>query len=132
MISAKNVSKNYGDFAALDDVSIDVAEGALTALLGPSGSGKSTLLRVISGLEVPDTGTVILGGEDVTRVPPQERGVGFVFQHYAAFKHRSVPDNVAIEVPQDREGVWLVVPADGVEVEDPRHLRFARVRERRR
>jgi sulfate transport system ATP-binding protein len=95
MISAKHVSKNYGDFAALDDVSIEVEEGSLTALLGPSGSGKSTLLRVISGLEVPDTGTVILGAEDVTNVPPQDRGVGFVFQHYAAFKHMTVRDNVA-------------------------------------
>ena len=95
MISAKNVSKNYGDFAALDDVSIEVEEGSLTALLGPSGSGKSTLLRVISGLEVPDSGTVILGDEDVTNVPPQDRGVGFVFQHYAAFKHMTVRDNVA-------------------------------------
>src|SRR5215210_6629939 len=95
MISARNVSKNYGDFAALDDVSIDVEEGALTALLGPSGSGKSTLLRVIAGLEVPDGGTVVLGGEDVTRVPPQQRGIGFVFQHYAAFKHLTVRENVA-------------------------------------
>jgi sulfate transport system ATP-binding protein len=95
VISAKNVSKHYGDFAALDDVSIDVKEGALTALLGPSGSGKSTLLRVISGLEVPDSGVVVLGDRDVTHVPPQERGVGFVFQHYAAFKHMTVRDNVA-------------------------------------
>jgi sulfate transport system ATP-binding protein len=102
VISASNVFKKYpvpegteGGFAALDDVSIEVEEGSLTALLGPSGSGKSTLLRVIAGLEVPDAGTVILGGEDVTGVPPQERGVGFVFQHYAAFKHMTVRENVA-------------------------------------
>lgn len=95
MISATNVSKRYGDFAALADVSIEVEQGSLTALLGPSGSGKSTLLRVIAGLEIPDSGVVVLGEQDVTRIPPQERGVGFVFQHYAAFKHMTVRDNVA-------------------------------------
>jgi sulfate transport system ATP-binding protein len=95
MITATSVSKQYGDFAALDDVTLEVEPGSLTALLGPSGSGKSTLLRVIAGLEVPDTGTVVLDGEDVTHVPPQRRGVGFVFQHYAAFKHMTVRDNVA-------------------------------------
>jgi sulfate/thiosulfate transport system ATP-binding protein len=95
MISATSVSKRYGDFAALDDVSVEIESGSLTALLGPSGSGKSTLLRVIAGLEVPDTGTVILEGEDVTHVPPQRRGIGFVFQHYAAFKHLTVRENVA-------------------------------------
>ena len=95
MISVESVSKRYGDFAALDDVSIDVESGSLTALLGPSGSGKSTLLRVIAGLEVPDRGRVLLEGRDVTGVAPQGRGVGFVFQHYAAFKHMTVRDNVA-------------------------------------
>jgi sulfate transport system ATP-binding protein len=95
MIAVRNVSKRYGDFAALDDVSIEVEPGSLTALLGPSGSGKSTLLRVIAGLEVPDSGTVIIEGEDVTHVPPQRREIGFVFQHYAAFKHMTVRDNVA-------------------------------------
>ena len=95
MITAESISKHYGDFAALDDVSLDVESGSLTALLGPSGSGKSTLLRVIAGLERPDTGTVLLDGRDVTGVPPQDRGVGFVFQHYAAFKHMTVRDNVA-------------------------------------
>ena len=95
MITVESVSKRYGDFAALDDVSIDVASGSLTALLGPSGSGKSTLLRVIAGLEAPDGGTVRLDDIDVTGVPPQRRGVGFVFQHYAAFKHMTVRDNVA-------------------------------------
>src|SRR5205823_2615122 len=93
--SAQAVSKRFGDFTALHDVSLEVPEGSLTALLGPSGGGKSTLLRVIAGLEQPDSGTVVINGEDVSRIPPQDRGVGFVFQHYAAFKHMSVRDNVA-------------------------------------
>ena len=95
MIRVQGATKRYGDFAALDDVSVDVPDGSLTALLGPSGSGKSTLLRVIAGLEVPDAGRIELDGEDVTQVPPQRRGIGFVFQHYAAFKHMTVRDNVA-------------------------------------
>jgi sulfate/thiosulfate transport system ATP-binding protein len=95
MIEARNITKRFGDFLALDDVSVDVPAGSLTALLGPSGSGKSTLLRVIAGLERPDAGSVLLDGDDVTRRPPQKRGVGFVFQHYAAFKHMTVWDNVA-------------------------------------
>ena len=94
-IEVENVSKSFEDFQALRDVSITVPEGSLTALLGPSGSGKSTLLRVIAGLERPDEGVVCLEGEDVTSVPAQSRGVGFVFQHYAAFKHMTVSDNVA-------------------------------------
>ncbi|MEK6277651.1 MAG: sulfate ABC transporter ATP-binding protein [Actinomycetota bacterium] len=94
-ISVENASKRFGDFQALDDVSLEVPDGSLTALLGPSGSGKSTLLRIISGLEEPDTGTVMIAGEDATRMPPQKRGVGFVFQHYAAFKHMTVFENVA-------------------------------------
>jgi sulfate/thiosulfate transport system ATP-binding protein len=94
-IEARQVTKRFGAFTALDDVSVEVPGGSLVALLGPSGSGKSTLLRVIAGLERPDTGTVLLDGADVTDVPTQRRGVGFVFQHYAAFKHMSVRDNVA-------------------------------------
>ncbi|HEY2219295.1 MAG TPA: TOBE-like domain-containing protein [Gaiellaceae bacterium] len=94
-ISVSNVSKRFGTFTALDGVSASVEAGSLTALLGPSGSGKSTLLRVIAGLERPDSGTVSIAGLDVTGRPPQERGVGFVFQHYAAFKHMTVHDNVA-------------------------------------
>jgi sulfate/thiosulfate transport system ATP-binding protein len=94
-IEAENVNKQFGDFTALDDVSVTVADGALTALLGPSGSGKSTLLRIIAGLETPDSGTVRIGEEEVTAVPARERGVGFVFQHYAPFKHMTVHDNVA-------------------------------------
>jgi sulfate/thiosulfate transport system ATP-binding protein len=94
-IVVDSVSKSFGDFAALDDVSLQVRDGSLTALLGPSGGGKSTLLRVIAGLEVPDSGTVRIGGQDATRTPPQRRNVGFVFQHYAAFKHMTVAKNVA-------------------------------------
>ena len=93
-ITVRGANKRYGDFAALDNVDFDVPSGSLTALLGPSGSGKSTLLRAIAGLDQPDTGTVTIKGEDVTRVPPQRRGIGFVFQHYAAFKHLTVRDNV--------------------------------------
>ena len=95
MIEARNIVKRFGDFTALDDVSVEVEAGSLTALLGPSGSGKSTLLRVIAGLERPDAGQVCLDGRDVTGVAPQQRGVGFVFQHYAAFKHMTVAENVA-------------------------------------
>jgi sulfate transport system ATP-binding protein len=94
VIALENVSKRFGGFQALDAVSLDVPDGSLTSLLGPSGSGKSTLLRVIAGLEAPDAGRVEIGGADATSVPAQRRGIGFVFQHYAAFKHMSVRDNV--------------------------------------
>jgi sulfate transport system ATP-binding protein len=94
-IEAQSVTKRFGEFVAVDDVSMSVPAGSLTALLGPSGSGKSTLLRVISGLEQPDAGRVVIEGSDVTGLPPQRRGIGFVFQHYAAFKHMTVHKNVA-------------------------------------
>jgi sulfate transport system ATP-binding protein len=94
-IDIDTVSKQFGDFTALQDVSLEVPEGSLTALLGPSGSGKSTLLRIIAGLETPDAGTVSIDGDDVSHVVPQKRGIGFVFQHYAAFTHMTVRDNVA-------------------------------------
>jgi sulfate transport system ATP-binding protein len=94
-IEVRHVSKTFGSTPVLDDVSIDVASGSLTALLGPSGGGKSTLLRVIAGLETPDSGSVVISGVDATRLPPQRRNVGFVFQHYAAFKHMNVFNNVA-------------------------------------
>jgi sulfate/thiosulfate transport system ATP-binding protein len=94
-ITVVEVTKQFGDFIALDDVSVVIPEGSLTALLGPSGSGKSTLLRVIAGLEEPDRGQVLLGDDDVTHQPARARGVGMVFQHYAAFKHMTVWENVA-------------------------------------
>jgi sulfate transport system ATP-binding protein len=94
-IEVRNVSKSFNGFQAIEDVSLSVPDGSLTALLGPSGGGKSTLLRVIAGLEAPDSGEVLFSGEAVTRLPAQERGVGFVFQHYAAFKHMTVRDNIA-------------------------------------
>ena len=94
-IAAVEVTKRFGEFAALQDVSVAIPEGSLTELLGPSGSGKSTLLRVIAGLEQPESGRVLIGDEDVTDRPARTRGVGMVFQHYAAFKHMTVWDNVA-------------------------------------
>ena len=94
-IEIRNVTKRFGSFLALDDVSLEIPEGSLTAVLGPSGSGKSTLLRIVAGLERPDSGEILLSGEDATGISPQRRDVGFVFQHYAAFKHMTVRDNVA-------------------------------------
>ncbi|NUR74374.1 MAG: sulfate ABC transporter ATP-binding protein [Hamadaea sp.] len=94
-IEVRGVSKSFGRTPVLKDVSVDIVSGSLTALLGPSGGGKSTLLRVIAGLEVPDAGNVLISGVDATRLSPQRRNVGFVFQHYAAFKHLSVRRNVA-------------------------------------
>jgi sulfate/thiosulfate transport system ATP-binding protein len=94
-INVQDVSKQFGEFRALHDVTLEVPEGSLTALLGPSGSGKSTLLRIVAGLETPDSGAVLMDGADVTAARPQERGIGFVFQHYAAFAHMSVRENVA-------------------------------------
>jgi sulfate/thiosulfate transport system ATP-binding protein len=94
-IRVRNVSKRFGSFVALDNVSVDIEDGELSALLGPSGGGKSTLLRIIAGLELPDSGTIEINGSDLTLLPPQRRNIGFVFQHYAAFKHLTVARNVA-------------------------------------
>jgi len=94
-IDITSISKRFGDFTALQDVSLQVPEGSLTSLLGPSGSGKSTLLRIIAGLETPDAGAIMIDGADVSQVRPQKRGIGFVFQHYAPFIHMTVRDNVA-------------------------------------
>src|ERR671911_1692952 len=94
-IEVRNLRKTFGDFVALDNVSFDVPGGELVSLLGPSGSGKTTLLRIIAGLEPADTGTIHFHGEDTTERPVRERQVGFVFQHYALFRHMSVFENVA-------------------------------------
>ena len=94
-IEIRNVNKQFGDFHALRNVNLDIASGELIALLGPSGCGKTTLLRIIAGLETADTGTILFSGEDTTDVHVRERGVGFVFQHYALFRHMTVFENVA-------------------------------------
>lgn len=94
-IDVRNVTKKFGDFVALDDVSVSIPRGQLTALLGPSGGGKSTLLRIIAGLDSADSGSIQIEGVEATKLPPQKRNVGFVFQHYAVFKHMTVAKNVA-------------------------------------
>jgi sulfate transport system ATP-binding protein len=94
-IEVKNLSKRFGDFVALDNVNVSLPTGQLTALLGPSGGGKSTLLRIIAGLDAADEGSVTIEGAEATHLPPQKRNVGFVFQHYAVFKHMTVAKNVA-------------------------------------
>ncbi|MCW2797829.1 ATP-binding cassette domain-containing protein [Nocardioides sp.] len=89
-IEISGVSKRFGDFVALDDVTVSLPTGQLTALLGPSGGGKSTLLRIIAGLDSADEGSVSIEGVNATKLPPQKRNVGFVFQHYAVYKHMTV------------------------------------------
>ncbi|HYC57126.1 MAG TPA: sulfate/molybdate ABC transporter ATP-binding protein [Candidatus Binatia bacterium] len=106
-ISVRGVTKRFGSFTALDDIHLDVPDGSLLALLGPSGSGKTTLLRIIAGLELPERGTIHYRDEDATRKSPRNRNVGFVFQHYALFRHMSVFENVAFGLrvrkwPEDR------------------------------
>ena len=93
-ITLQHINKQFGAFRALDNVDLEIESGELIALLGPSGSGKTTLLRIIAGLEHADTGAVAFGGEDVANTPLRERQIGFVFQHYALFKHMTVRDNV--------------------------------------
>ena len=97
-IEVVDVSKQFGDFQALSNVNLSVPDGSMTALLGPSGSGKSTLLRAIAGLEVPSEGKIFISGEDQTGKPVRNRNVGFVFQHYAAFKHMTVFDNMGFSM----------------------------------
>jgi len=131
-IIVRGANKRYGDFAALDNVDFEVPSGSLTALLGPSGSGKSTLLRAIAGLDLPDTGTITINGRDVTSVPPQRRGIGFVFQHYAAFKHLTVRDNVAFglkirkrpkaEIKEKVDNLLDVVGLSGFQTRYPNQL----------
>lgn len=94
-IEIKNIHKHFGDFTALNDISFTVNSGELTTLLGPSGCGKTTLLRIIAGLETSDTGRIFFDGIDVTDTPVQKRGIGFVFQNYALFRHKTVADNIA-------------------------------------
>src|SRR6059036_3877462 len=94
-IQAINISKRFGQFAALDNVDLEIPSGELVALLGPSGSGKTTLLRIIAGLEFADSGTVLFDGEDTTHQTARDRRVGFVFQHYALFRHMTVFENIA-------------------------------------
>lgn len=94
-IEIKDVNKSFGGFVALEDINLSIPTGQLTALLGPSGGGKSTLLRIIAGLDRADSGAISIEGTDATRLPPQQRNVGFVFQHYAVFKHMTVAKNVA-------------------------------------
>jgi len=132
VIALTDVTKRFGDFLAIDNVSLAVEDGSLTALLGPSGSGKSTLLRVIAGLEAPDEGTVEISGRDATRVPAQKRGIGFVFQHYAAFKHMTVRDNVAFglkvrrrpkaEIAAKVDELLRIVGLDGYQARYPAQL----------
>src|ERR1700722_19890518 len=120
-IVVRGANKRYGDFAALDNVDFEVPSGSLTALLGPSGSGKSTLLRAIAGLDRPDTGTITINGRDVTGVPPQRRGIGFVFQHYAAFglKIRRRPK---AEIAEKVDNLLEVVGLSGFQTRYPSQL----------
>src|SRR5919109_899665 len=108
-ITAQNVSKRFGDFVALDNVSVECPAGQLVALLGPSGSGKTTLLRIIAGLEPPDSGTILFHDDNITDRSARDRNVGFVFQHYALFRHMTVFENVAFGLrvrkwPEQRVG----------------------------
>src|SRR3981189_105876 len=131
-ITVRDANKRYGDFVALEHVDFVVPSGSLTALLGPSGSGKSTLLRAIAGLDLPDTGTITINGRDVTQIAPQRRGIGFVFQHYAAFKHLTVRDTFAFglkirkrpkaEIKQKVDNLLEVVGLSGFQTRYPNQL----------
>lgn len=103
-IEIRNVSKNFNAFKALDNINLDIQSGELVALLGPSGCGKTTLLRIIAGLETPDAGNIVFHGEDVSQHDVRDRNVGFVFQHYALFRHMTVFDNVAFGLRMKPKG----------------------------
>ncbi|MEQ1638873.1 MAG: ATP-binding cassette domain-containing protein, partial [Methylococcales bacterium] len=107
-----DISKHFGSFAALDHVNLEIPDGELVALLGPSGCGKTTLLRIIAGLEKADSGRVLLNGEDKTQEHASQRGIGFVFQHYALFRHMTVFENVAfglrVKPKKDRPGEAII------------------------
>ena len=104
-ITVDGINKRFGKFQALNDISLDIPEGKLTALLGPSGSGKTTLLRIIAGLESADSGQILFSGEDVTGLHVRDRNIGFVFQHYALFRHMTVAQNIAFGLDSDRKSV---------------------------
>lgn len=97
-IFVSNISKKFGHFAALHNINLEIPEGELVALLGPSGCGKTTLLRIIAGLETQDEGRILLNGQDISDQHVSRRGIGFVFQHYALFRHLTVLDNVAFGI----------------------------------
>src|SRR5699024_10057076 len=104
-IDIQNVHKSFGNFVALEDISLTVPTGKLTTLLGPSGCGKTTLLRIIAGLEYADRGHILFDGVDVTDTPVQKRQIGFMFQHYALFRHKTIAENIAFGLkllPKDR------------------------------
>ena len=103
-VTATNLTKTFGSFAALNGVSLEARPGEFLALLGPSGSGKTTLLRIMAGLAFPESGSIAIGGEDMAARPARERGVGFVFQHYALFRHMTVADNIAFGLTVRRKG----------------------------
>ena len=129
-----DIAKDFGGTGALRGVSLDIRDGELVALLGPSGSGKTTLLRVIAGLEIPSTGRVLFGNEDATNLPVQHRRIGFVFQHYALFRHMTVFDNVAYglraraaqpkpaEIATRVKDLLDLVQLPGIEKRHPAHL----------
>ena len=131
-ISIRNVTKRFGRFTALDGVSVEVPTGSLVALLGPSGSGKTTLLRIIAGLEVPDAGTVLFHGQDASGQDARSRNIGFVFQHYALFRHMTVFDNIAFalkmrrrpkaEITERVRELLRLIQLEGVEKRDPAQL----------
>ena len=119
-VAAEGIVKRFGAFAALEGVSLEAREGEFLALLGPSGSGKTTLLRIMAGLDFPDAGRVLMGGVDMSDSPARERGVGFVFQHYALFRHMTVAANIAfgltVKRRRDRPAAAAIAARDGTGV----------------